>query len=104
MTTQPYKTATIANGQTTSDQVYLEGLQVGAILFPSGFTGATISFELPDGGVAWLPLNSITVTPVLSQWVAITEAQAFAIGDDFKIVSASAEGAERTLMIARRSV
>lgn len=104
MPTQPYKIATIANGQTTSNQVNLEGLQVGAILFPSGFTGATISFELPDGSVAWLPLNSITVTPVLSQWVAITEEQAFAIGDDFRIVSASAEGAERTLMIARRSV
>lgn len=104
MPAQPYKIATIANGQTASDQVNLEGLQVGAILFPSGFTGATISFELPDGGAAWLPLNSITVTPVLSQWVAITKEQAFAIGDDFRIVSASAEAAERILMVARRSV
>lgn len=104
MGTLPYKTAVILDTEDTSNQVYLEGLKVGAILFPSGFTGATISFELPDGGVDWAPLNGITVTPVLSQWVAVPEDEAFALGDDFRIVSASAEGADRTLKIAPRSV
>jgi len=100
----PYKTATILDTEDTSGQVSLEGLQAGAILFPSGFDGATISFELPDGGTGWLPLNGITVTPVLSQWVALPEDEAFALGDDFRIVSASSETADRTLRIAPRSV
>lgn len=102
MPVHPYKTATIANGQTTSDRVSLEGLKAGAILFPSAFTGATISFELPDGGTAWEPLNGVTLTPVVDEFVALTVAQAWALGDDFRIVSASAEGAERILQIAPR--
>lgn len=102
MTVQPYETATIANATTTSDRVNLRGLRVGAILFPAGFTGATISFELPDGGTAWATLNGITLTPVVSKFVALTEAQAWALGDDFRIVSASSEGAERILKIAPR--
>ncbi len=105
MGTLPYKTATITISVSTtiSDQVQLEGVRVGAILFPAAFTGATISFQIPDGAGGWAPLNSITVTPVLSEWVPLTEAQAFALGDDFRIVSASAEGADRILKIAPRS-
>lgn len=102
MPTQPYETATIANGQTTSDRVSLRGLRVGAILFPAAFTGATISFELPDGGTGWAALNAISLTPVVSEFVALTEAQSWALGDDFRIVSAGAEAAERILKIAPR--
>lgn len=104
MGTIPYKTAVILDTEDTSGQINLDGLQVGAILFPSGFTGATISFELPDGGAGWAALNGITVTPVLSQWVALPEDEAFVLGDDFRIVSANNEAADRTLKIAPRSV
>lgn len=99
----PYLTATILISTTTSDRVSLNGVKAGAILFPAAFTGATISFELPDGAVGWAALNGITLTPVVDEWVALTEAQAFALGDDFRIVSASSEGAERILKVAPRS-
>ena len=102
MPAQPYATAIIPNAATTSNQVSLKGIRVGAILFPAAFTGATISFELPDGGTGFEPLNGITLTPIVSEFVALTEAQAWALGDDFRIVSASAEGAERILKIAPR--
>lgn len=102
MPANPYRSATVAISTTTSSQVFLKGLRAGAILFPSAFTGATISFELPDSGTTWKALNGISLTPVVSQWVALTEAQAFALGDDFRIVSAGAEAAERTLFIAPR--
>lgn len=102
----PYKTATItiATSTTISDQVQLSGVRAAAILFPSVFTGATISFQIPDGAGGWAALNNVTLTKVVSQWVALTEAQAFALGDDFRIVSAGAEAANRTLMVATRSV
>lgn len=105
MGTLPYKTATItiATSTTISDQVNLEGVRAGAILFPAVFTGATISFQIPDGAGGWAALNSVTLTKVVSEWVSLTRAQAFALGDDFRIVSASAELANRTLEIARRS-
>lgn len=104
MTVHPYKTATISISTTTSGEVALRGLRPGAILFEAAFTGATISFQLPDGAGGWIALNAITLTPVLSQWVPVTQAQAFAIGDNFKIVSASSEAAERTLFIAPRGM
>ena len=102
MTTHPYKTAVIANAATTSGQVDLVGLKAGAILFPAAFTGATISFEIPDGAGGWSTLDSVSLTKVVGKFVALTEAQAFALGDDFRIVSASSEAAERTLYIAPR--
>lgn len=106
MGTLPYKTATItiATSTTISDQVQLEGVRAGAILFPAVFTGATISFQVPNGAGGWAVLNSITLTKVVSEWIPLTRAQAFALGDDFRIVSASAEAGNRTLKIARRSV
>lgn len=106
MGTLPYKTATItiAVSTTISDQVQLEGVRAGAILFPAVFTGATISFQIPDGAGGWAALNNVTLTKVVSEWVPLTLAQAFALGDDFRIVSAGAEAANRTLEIARRSV
>lgn len=102
MTTRPYKTAVIAISTTTSGQVDLQGLGAGAVLFPSAFTGATISFQLPDGAGGWADLATITLTKAVGDWVALTEAQAFALGDDFKIVSASSEAAARTLYVAPR--
>lgn len=102
MTTRPYRTATIAINTTTSGQVNLKGLRAGAILFPSAFTGATITFEIPNGAGDWATLDAVSLTKVLSKFVALTEAQAFALGDDFQIVSASSEAAERTLYIAPR--
>lgn len=102
MGSRPYKSAVIANGQTVSGRVNLVGLRPAAILFPAAFTGATISFRLPDTAGGWAALNSVTITPVVSQWVALTEAQAFVLGDDFQIVSAGAEAAERTLWVTTR--
>lgn len=99
---KPYKTAVIANAGTVSGRVNLEGLRPAAILFPAAFTGATISFNLPDAAGGWSALNAVTITPVASQWVALTEAQAYVIGDNFQIVSAGAEAAERTLWVATR--
>lgn len=42
-------------------------------------------------------------TKVVSEWVPLTRAQALALSDDFRIMSASAEAANRTLKIATRS-
>lgn len=102
MTTRPYIEATIAISTTTSGRLDLKGFQAGAIIFPAAFTGATISFEIPDGEGGWAALNGISLTPVVSEGVALTEAQAFALGDDFRIVSASSEAAARTLFVVRR--
>lgn len=102
MTTRPYRSATIPINTTTSGQIDLKGLRVGAVLFPSAFTGATITFELPDGAGGWADLATISLAKVVGDWVAVTEDQALAIGDDFRIVSASSEAAERTLYVAPR--
>ncbi len=102
MTTRPYRTATIAINTTTSGQVILKGLRAGAVLFPANFTGATITFEIPNGAGGWATLDAVSLTKVVSKFVALTEDQALALGDDFRIVSASSEVAERVLFIAPR--
>lgn len=102
MTSKPYKLATIANNTTTSGRVNLEGLKAGAILFPADFTGATITFELPDSAGGWADLATISLAKAVGDWVALTTEQAFALGDDFKIKSASSEGGARSLYVATR--
>lgn len=102
MTSKPTKTAVIANGQTVSGRVNLEGLRPGAVLFPAAFTGATVTFNLPDAAGGWKALGGVSLTVVVSQWIFLTRDQAFAVGEDFQIVSAGAEGAERTLWVATR--
>ena len=97
----PIITTTILISTTTSSEVDLEGAQARAILFPAAFTGATISFEIPDGAAGFAALSGVTITPVVDNWVQLTEAVAYAIGSKFRIVSASSEAAERTLRILR---
>lgn len=102
MTQLQYKSATIAISTTTSEQVDLQGGRAGAILFPATFTGATISFQIPDGAGGWAVLDAVSLTKVVGKFVALTRDQSFALGDDFRIVSASSEAAERTLFVAPR--
>lgn len=64
--------------------------------------GGTISFQIPDGADGWAALNNVTLTKVISEWVPLTRAQGLALGD-FRIMSASAEAANRTFKIATRS-
>lgn len=93
------QTATILISSTVSDRVYLEGVQASALLFPSAFDGATVSFQCPDGAGGYAAVATLTVAVSTSSWVQIPEATARTIGDDFKLVSASTETAERAILV-----
>ena len=43
------KTATILNGSDTSDEIFLDGASIVAIIIPSGFTGNYLFFYIWDG-------------------------------------------------------
>lgn len=95
----------IASGTTTSGVIDSTGHKVMAIMFPT-MTGATVTFtacDTPDG--TFLPVyddagSQYSVTATDNACVAI-DAAALALAPVryFKIVSASSEGADRTLKI-----
>lgn len=113
----PYKQdLTISSGQTTSSTgAYVADVDVRAIQIPDSFTGATISFTgaaiTKRTGTNAEPStytqivdstgSAVTVTATDGKIVVLTEAQrdAIAAAHWIKLVSASSEGADRTVSL-----
>lgn len=100
--------ATILNGQTTSQAISIQGYYLAAIIFPALFTGSKISFQASiDKTIFKDCYNSagtkLEVTATLDSYVLL------AVGDfgglyDFKIVSDSSEVADRNFELIFRKI
>jgi len=100
------KTATIANGGTVSDAIDLEGRGLTAMVMPAAFTGTTITFQGSVDGVTYQALYNASNSAV-SMTVAASRTYLFTPGDFsgiryLKVVSGSAEGAARSILLVAR--
>lgn len=104
------RTATIANGQTTSDVIDLGGFTHVGVIMPAAITGATCSLVVCDTATGtFAPLHDNAGALKTITWTA---AKAFTLGREagidltafryIKLVSAGAEGAARTFTIVLR--
>lgn len=111
--TAKYVSVTIPNGQTTSGEVSCElvtsgGYQLHAIEFPAAMTGTAVTFTASrsSGGTFGSVRNvggsaaySITVT---ASAIVPVDWQVFSTLPYVKLVSGSAEGADRTIVVHLR--
>lgn len=96
--------ATIANGATTSGEVFVGGLVPVAIYTPT-MTGTAITFQRDDGDGTFATVNGVSLTVAAGEWVPLTDAwEGMQLGHNFKMVSGSTEGGERTLKVAMRAL
>lgn len=101
----PGQPAVIADGQTASAAISLNGFVLCGIQVPAAFTGTAVSFQASVDGMTYQALHSTTSGTALSYTTA--QGQFCAIdpkdfhGVNFlKIVSNASEGAARTLLCA----
>lgn len=99
---------TIASGQTTSGAIDLQGLCLCQVIVPAAFTGASISFSSSPNDSTYQALYNASNT-LLS--LTVTQGRSYNISpQDFagcrylKLVSASAEGADRVIGLVTREV
>lgn len=103
-----YNTATIAiaNGETVSSAFDASQFASFGLVMPSAFTGATISFQVSADGVTYQALYDSTNT-LVSVTVAASRSydlpSTLAAWQSFKVVSASAEGAARSLVVVEKA-
>lgn len=100
---------TIAEGATTSSSIDLSQSTFTALLIPDGFTGATITFEASVDGTTWKAVvddtgAAVSITATDDRWVALSGAVAAKLAPFrmIRLVSASAEGAARAILLAAR--
>ena len=100
----------IANGQQTSGAATLaSGSTLIAISMPAAFTGAALTFTGCDTAAGTYKAlydssgNAISVTCAASRYIML-DAATFAGVPYLKVVSGSAEGAERTIRLIVRNV
>lgn len=92
----------IPSGQTDSNGFIYDPYSFGLFVIPAAFTGASVSFKVSADGSNFYPLRSAANT-LISYTVAAGTAYPFPdeLGGAIyaRIVSASAEGAARTIII-----
>ena len=102
------RTATIANGQTSSDEIDLRDAKIITIYMPAAFDGTTMTFTTaPTAGGTHVPLTddagtAISITVAVSQAIVITDSvKSLAVAGlaYTKLVSGSSETAERTIQV-----
>lgn len=95
------QTATIANAATTSDAMSQDGGALAGFVMPAAFTGTSVTFTVSGDGVTYQALYDETNT-LVSVTVAASRSYAapaaLAAWPQFKIVSGSAEGAQRLIL------
>lgn len=106
-------TATIANGATTSNSIDLDsyGSDQGLVglVMPAAFTGASITFNVSLDDVTYQQLFT-SANAALS--ITVTAGKTYSFAQDFRseiapyryiqIVSASSEGAARTILLLKK--
>jgi hypothetical protein len=103
-----YNEVTIANGATSSGAVDLQGRGVVQIILPAAFTGASITFTAsPNDGTyqALYNTSNTALSMTVTQGRTYILAPSDLVGVRYlKLVSASAEGASRTIGIVSREL
>lgn len=99
-----YSTFTIANGGTTSNALLLgKERALLSIQFPAAFTGATVAVHGSIDGTNYKALymdgSAVSVTVTVSTTHQINPRATYGL-HSVKLVSAGAEGAERTILAA----
>lgn len=102
--------ATIANGQTVSGAVDMGDLTACSLETPGELTGTTISFQHSRDNATFLPVYDeagalVTVVVDVSQSVSLGNVIQHLLGKRYlKLVSGSAEGGERSIVIVGRGL
>lgn len=96
----------ITSGQTVSNATDLQGQALGALYIPAAFTGASITFQGSYDNTTFMAIYN-TANTAYSITVGTSRAYAINLADFagfryLKIVSASAEGADRTIILTTR--
>lgn len=98
-------TATIANGQTVSDAIDISDTVALGLVMPAAFTGTTLTFQVSADNSTFQALYDSTNTQV-SLTVAVSRSYdlpaELASWPFFKIVSGSAEGGARSLVVVSK--
>lgn len=98
-------TATIANGQTDSAAFYVGAKIPISLQMPAAFTGATVSFQGSQDNVTYQVINSagaVYSEPVTQGKDVALDGNILAAYPYLKIISASAEGADRAIVVVTR--
>lgn len=104
-----FEPITIESGETISNEVNMRGMTLCGLYMPAAFTGTTITFQASDQSngtfVAAYDVSGsqITATVSASKYIKLDPSD-FAGIQHIKLVSGSAEGADREIKLAIRSV
>jgi len=101
------QTADIASGGTTSQALRLGGKMIVGLIMPAAFTGATITFTVCDTATGTFVAlydsdgTQVSVAVAASRALGLSGAEADAIAPFpyVKLVSGSAEGAARAVLV-----
>lgn len=98
---------TIANGETVSSAAFMKNGVAGAIQFPAALTGTALTFQVSYDGVTYTALyatggSAVSYTVAASRVIPLDK-EVFGAFPYIKLVSGSAEGAARTLIIYIRA-
>ena len=97
-------TATIAEGDTVSGAVSLVGVTILGLITPAALTGTALTFQVSASAAgAYVPLHdatgaAVSVTVAASRAYYLSPA-IFAVWRAVKVVSGSAEAADRTITL-----
>ncbi len=104
------RTVTILSGQTVSDVQDLRDYALVGIILPAAMTGVTMTFQVSDvRGGTYVPAydsegNQVSIGVAASRAIGFSGAEADAMSpfQFIKLVSGSAEGANRTIILCLR--
>lgn len=100
------KVATILSGQQDSSAVDISSWALLGFQMPAAFTGATVTFKVSSDGSTFTTLKDQTGTTIT---MTVSTSFAYPFPDEVsawpyvKITSASAEGANRSIIIAAKA-
>lgn len=104
-----YRDVTIANGQTTSDALYIGGSTLVGIKFPAAMTGTAVTFKSGNSNSSLFAVkdasnNAIAVTLTVSTIHNIPHTSTDCIGPYVQVVSGSNEGAARIITLILKNM
>lgn len=98
------QTITIASGQTASSAIFVGDSQLGGYKLPAAFTGTTITVHgSMDGGATYEAIRTVAGAAIAA--VTVSTGQQFPLPVEafnyshIKLVSGSAEGADRSILV-----
>jgi len=100
--------ATIALGQQTSDAINVKGRILVGVRTPAALTGTTLTLQISIDGTTFLNYynsdgNLITITMAPDRHIGLLPADLAGV-QRIKIVSGSAEGAQRQIQLVFRGI